>query len=516
LGIIQKQAIKGTVYTYIGAFLGLINMVILFPTILSPNEVGLVSILLAYAMILSQFGSLGFNGVTTRMFPYFKTKDNKHNGYLFLLVIVTLIGFLLVSGIFLFLKPVLFENNNAGEDAQLLLKYFFYIIPILFFTLLFNAFDHYNKVLFNAVRGTVLREFVARLLILVAIILYVSGILNFDEFLFAYFCAFCSPTLIISFLLIKDKQFNLRPNFKFLTKDMKKTLISVSLFGLISSATGIMTLNIDKIMIKDMLEGLSLSSVGIYATAFYFGTLMILPARSLSKISSAIVADSWKNNDIENINKIYYKSALAQLTIGLFLLIGIWGNIDNILSLLPDKYEAGKYVILLISLAYLMDMASGVGGAILVTSRKYRVHAVFTIILITLLIVTNYILIPKYQIIGAAMASLISKLVYNFIRFIYLKYRFKLQPYDYKSILVIIVALAVYGITYLIPHFSSFYIDIIVKNDAITVFYLDIIIRSIIITTLFVALILSLKISEDINNSFKEYWNKFKSILTKS
>jgi len=497
LGIIQKQAIKGTIFTYIGAFLGFVNAVILFPRILGTDQIGLISILLAYAMILSQFGSLGFNSVSTRMFPYFRTSDNKHNGFLFLLVVATLVGFVVVSGFFLLLKPILFENNVGEDGSQLLLKYFFYIIPILFFTLFFNAFDHYNKVLFNAVRGTFLREFVSRLLIFAAIILYVFDILSFDEFLFAYVFAFCSPAIIILMLLIKDKQFNLRPNLRFLNKDMKKTLLSVGLFGLISSATGIITLNIDRIMIESIID---LSSAGIYATAFYFGTLMILPARSLNKISSAVIADSWKNNDLDNINKIYYKSSLIQLTIGLFLLVGIWGNIDNIIFIMTEKFEAGRYVVFFISIAYLCDMASGVGGTILVNSKKYRVHAVFTLILIALLIVTNLILIPKYHIVGAAIASLISKFIYNLIRFVYLKYRFKLQPYDYKSILVIVIAIAVYGLTYLIPDFSNFYIDIIIRSTAITL--------------LFAVLIISLKVSEDINSSFNEYYSKLKALLT--
>ncbi len=498
MGIIQKQAIKGTVYTYIGAFLGLINVVILFPRILSTDEIGLINILLAYAMVLSQFGSLGFNSATTRMFTYFKTDDNKHNGFLFLNLIVSLVGFLLVLGVFMLLKPILLSNNDNADSSQLLFKYFFYIVPLLFFTLFFNAFDHYNKVLFNAVRGTFLREFVPKVLILIVIILYVFDFLNFSQFVFSYVCAFCSPSVIIMILLIKDKQFNLRPNFKFLTKDMKKTLLSVSLFGIITSAIGIVILNIDRIMIERML---GLSSAGIYATSFFFGTFIILPARSLNKISSAVISDSWKNNDIENINKIYYKSTLTQLIIGSFLLIGIWGNIDNIIILMTEKFEAGRYVILFVSLAFFTDMASGVSSAILTNSKKYRIQAVFLIIMILLLISANFILIQKYHIVGAAIALFISKFIFNLIKYFYLWYRFKLQPFDYRSLLVIIIAISVYGITYLIPEFELFYIDIIVRSSAITL--------------LFGVLIFSFKISEDINNGFIEYLHKLMSIFNK-
>ncbi len=496
MGIIQKQAIKGTLYTYLGVFLGFVNTTILFTRILTKEEIGLISILVAYSLILAQFGSLGFNSTTTRMFSYFRTKDNKHNGYLFLLVVVTAIGFILSLAAFYFFKPMLIAGKQNAEGGRLLIEYFYYIIPITLFTLFFNALDTYNKVLFNAVRGTFLKEFLSRLLILISIIMYSFDIIDFNSFVFAYVVAISSPAVIIMFLLIKDKQFCLKPDFGLLTKDMKKTLFSVSLFGIIAGASGIITLNIDRIMIGKMI---GLEEVGVYATAFFFGTFIVLPSRALLKISSAVISESWKNNDLENLNIVYKKSTLIQLIIGSYLLIGIWGNIDNIIEIMTKNYEQGRYVILFIALAYLTDMASGVAGSILGNSHKYRLQAFFMLIMILLLILANFILIPMYQIVGAAIASFIAKFAFNLIRYFYIWYRFKLQPFDYRSLIVIGISLFTYGITYLLPQISTYYVDILIRGTAISI--------------IFGCLIYFLKISDDINNSIAEYIKKISLLL---
>jgi len=129
LGVIQKQAIKGTIYTYLGALVGFITAIILFPRILGPEKTGLINILIAYSLIVAQFASLGLNSTTTRMFSYFRSTDNKHNGYLFLLVIITLIGFIITTIIFYLLKPTLIAGKEEAEGGTLFVLVLFIHYP---------------------------------------------------------------------------------------------------------------------------------------------------------------------------------------------------------------------------------------------------------------------------------------------------------------------------------------------------------------------------------------------------
>ncbi len=492
MGIIQKQAIRGTIYLYLGVIVGFITTVLLYPRIFSTAEIGLIRLLVAYSAIFSQFASLGFPRVTTMLFTYFRDYKNKHHGFLFIALMVTLIG-LIISLILVFsLKSFIL---GKGDDKSMLFSdYYYYIIPLIVFSLFFVLFDTYYKVLYNSVQGIFLKEFLQRIFILTASILFLFGYLDFSEFLIIFLVSFFLPTFILLLLLLKDKQFFLKPDFGFLTKDFTKRMINVGIFGILTSFSSILVLNIDSIMINALID---IENTGIYAITFYFGSVILIPSRALRKISSVIIADSWKNDDINTINTIYYKSCLNQVIIASLLFIGIWGNIHNIFNdnLLPKAYESGKYVIFFISLASLFQMGGGMSNMILFTSKHYRVHTYFMILLIILLIVTNLILIPVIGITGAALASAVSFLLFNAIKFIYLRQKFSFTPYDYKTVLVLVVAAAVYGISLLIPHFENYIVDIIIRSVIIAIIYLTVIVL--------------MKLSDEITANFNEIMHKF-------
>ena len=369
MGIIKKQSIYGTIYTYTGAILGFVITSVLYTRILAKNEIGLLNILLAYAGIYGQVATLGMNNTITRMFSYFRSKDdNYHNGFLFLAFIITMLG-LILSLLAFFLTTSMIVNENS---SPLLGQYYLYIIPLIIFPFLFfKLFDSYSKVLFKATRGIFLKEVLTRIFVLIAIVLYGMGLISFDQLVALYVFSYCFPTLVILVQLILDKQFKLKPDFKMLDKKMIQTIASVSLFGIIISATGEIILQIDKIMIEKFID---LNAVGVYAISFFFGAMVILPSRSVIKISSAVIAESWKNNDLENIRKIYSKSSLTQLIIGLFVFMGIWVNIDNIIMIMTRDFSGGKYVIFFIGIMYLLEMGTGVGHIILANSSRYRMQ----------------------------------------------------------------------------------------------------------------------------------------------
>ncbi|MCK4662955.1 MAG: oligosaccharide flippase family protein [Bacteroidales bacterium] len=485
MGLIEKQTIKGTVYTYIGAALGFINISLLFPKILLANQIGLLSILVAYSMLLSQFGNLGFTSATVRLFSYFRNKKKNHNGFLFLSICVSLVGFFITLIIFLVIKPSLIKNSV--DNSQLLGNFIYYVIPLTFFTLFFNSLDVYYRALYNAIIGVFLKEFLSRVLIFISVFLFFLNLIDFEQFVFCYILSLSLPTLIIIVSLIKEGNFNLRPQLNFLTKDLTKSLASVSLFGILGGFAGIIIVNIDRIMIERML---GLSSTGIYTIAFYFGTLIILPFRSLIKISSAVIADAWKDNNKKIIYTIYYKSAINQLVIGIFIFIGIWANIHNIFKILPAPYESGRYVIFFISLAYLFDMSTGAAVSIVANSKYYRYQTLFLLLLVVLVVISNFILIPKFGIVGAALASALSKFIYNLIRYLFIYFKFQFQPYNIKFLYILLIGAVSYFAGYIIPEFSNYVIDIFIRSIAISI--------------IFISLILILKISEEANKKFKE------------
>ena len=466
MGIIKKQSISGTIYSYIGVVLGFVTTGLLYPLLFSTEEVGLLRILVSYSLLFAQFAGLGITTVTVKLFPYFRDYERKHHGFLGLALLVSGVGLLISISTFILFKDTILDSGKTGAD--LFTQYFYYIVPLIISTLLFNVFDTYYRVLYNAVKGIIYKEVIQRVLILLVIILFSINTIDFHQAVILYTIALIAPSILLFLSLIYNKQLFLMPDLSFVDTKLARKMINIGAFGIIASFSGVLSMTIDSIMVERILD---LSSLGIYTITFFFGTLILVPLRTMGKISSVVIADAWRVNDLKIIDIIYKKSSISLTVIGLLLLIGIWGNVDNVFQIIPIKYLPGKYVILLIGIASLFDIALGISPHIIVNSKYYRYLSYFLIFFAILLIITNYIFIPIYGIVGAALATLISKLIYNLIKFIFLYRKFKLQPFNYKILLLYIIGFFAYWVSTLLPQQPNYIVDILLRSSIITIIY---------------------------------------------
>ncbi len=481
MGIVFKQSVKGTIFVYAGLVLGFITTGILFPRIYSPEQIGLIKIILAYSSLVATLGTLGINGATIRLFPWFRNPEKKHNGFLALILITGFAGFALTAILLLLLKPVLF--GMSVQKSILVARYFDLLFFMIFFQIYFSILDSYYNALYNSVHGTYLKEVFQRILVIILIGLFYFDLINFHQFLILYVVAFCLPTLYITLTLIREKQFSLRPDFGFIDRQMALSIISVSLFSILNGFSLLVIQNIDVIMINSMI---SLDSAGIYTICFFFGVVVSMPARSLYRIANIVAADAWKNSDMKTIDDLYRKSCITMFIFAMYIFLGMWVNIDSIFRIIGPDYILGKWVIFFIALGSLLDMATGANSSILGTSPYYRVQTWMLILLVILIIVANLILIPLFGITGAAIGSAGAITLLNLMRyyFLYVKYRF--QPYDIKFLYVIIIGAISYVVSAIIPDMQNFLVDIAVRSSVLTL--------------LFFLPVYFLKISEDITS----------------
>src|SRR5690606_15459578 len=145
------------------------------------------------------------------------------------------------------------------------------------------------------------------------------------------------------------------------------------------------------------------------------------------------------------------KSSLNQLILGGLVYILIWASIDNFYALQKDEYALGKFVFLFLGLSQIINMAFGVNGIIINVSKYYRFDTVTSILLACFTIVTNFIFIPIYGITGAAMATTLSILIFNVVRYKYLLNKINIQPFSLKTLGVVIILITGFAVTYILP-----------------------------------------------------------------
>jgi O-antigen/teichoic acid export membrane protein len=300
--------------------------------------------------------------------------------------------------------------------------------------------------------------------------------------------ALALPTFYIMITLIREKQFSLKTNFRFLNRQMTLSIVSMAVFSILNGFSTLIIQNVDVIMVNSI-KGLS--AAGVYSICFFFGIVVSLPARSIYKIVNIVSAEAWKNNDMKTISDIYEKSCLTLFIIGMLLFLGIWVNVDNIFHILGAEYFPGRWVIFFIGFGSLVDMATGANSSVFGTSKYYKVQTAFLLLLVVFIIISNLILIPKFGITGAAIGSAGSITILNILRYLFLYIKFKLQPYTIRFVYVILIGALAYFITSQIPVFSNFIIDILI--------------RSTVMASLFCFPVYFLKISVDINAKADEF-----------
>jgi O-antigen/teichoic acid export membrane protein len=146
-----------------------------------------------------------------------------------------------------------------------------------------------------------------------------------------------------------------------------------------------------------------------------------------------------------------------------------------------------------VGLAVLIDIFVGLNSEIIVNSPKYKFDPLFNVILLFVSVLMNYLLVPVLGGVGAALAAVTSFFTFNFIKWLFIVIQFKMQPVDYKQLIVILIALITYFIGNSIPILSNTFLDIFIRSTAATVIY--------------AGLTLILKVSPDLNERYAVYKN---------
>lgn len=499
MGIIKRQTIQSSVYTYAGVAVGFLTQGLFFPHLFSKAEIGLLTLLVSLSQVLTQASVLGLNSAGGRYFTYFRDADRQHNGYLLISLITMLAGFgISVAGLWL-ARPLVLAHY--GTASPLFVDYYYLLIPLTLFSLLFSVFDNYARLLYNPVTGVLLQQFGLRLLILVAGGAYWLNWLTFDLFMYAWLTAFLLTAVLMIAQVVRENAFFLNHQYVFVPAKLRTDIIRYSVLSLATGLSSQIILTVDKVMISNKL---GLDDTGIYGTASYFAAVIAVPATALYKVSGALIADSWKTNDLDNIRMIYRKSCLNQLVAGCLVFVGVAANLPGVFRFLPAGYEAGYYVILWLGLGKLLDMATGVNGMILSTSRYYVYDSLFFIGLIFITIAVNNWLIPQYGITGAAIGAALATGLFNLARTLFVGFAFRMQPFTWHNAAVIALGLVVWWVAVQFPYPAP--------TVPIWQTLLDMAWRSALITGLFVGGILGLNLSPDASSMAATIWQRIRRV----
>lgn len=508
MGVVVRQSIKGSIMNYLGVIVGFFTTFFIVTKYLTTEEVGLTRVLVDASILLSGLAQLGTSTSAMRYYPYFKDEKERDHGFFGWSVIIPFVGFIIFSILFfVFKQPI---ENYFSQNSELFVDYIYFVIPMSFFMTYLLVFETNSNLLMRIVIPKFIREVGIRIMTLVVYLLYAFDIISLDGMVISLCFTYGIATLlnIIYLFSLKKVSFKIEPAY--VSKWLRKDFIFYTLFLIATSLAG----NLIPVLNTFFVSGkLGLAVAGINTIAVYIASIVEIPYRSLAAISRPHISQGMKDNNMLEVNNMTKNVSLHQFMASMFIFFLIWINIDLVYALIPNGnvYDEAKFVVLILSAVKIINTSLNVGATVLSYSKYYYYSLIFTVILTVTAIYMNIKLIPIWGMEGAALASLISYIVYYTFLLTFVNWKIKVSPLSMKELYTVIIILSLFAIdwllqTYMSKHLiSMFGVELIGK-------ILDSVVRTSVLSVLGIVIIYKSKISKQVNDIIDKFLSMLKLI----
>ena len=155
------------------------------------------------------------------------------------------------------------------------------------------------------------------------------------------------------------------------------------------------------------------AQVGLYAAADRASYIVVMPISALNTIFAPLIAEYYVRGEHEqlvNLSRVVTKWSFS-LSLPAFLCFCIFH--DAILSIFSRGYTAAGAVLIILSFGNLISAGTGSTGTSLVMTGHSRVMLANTVVAITVNIGLAFLLVPRFNIIGAALAAALADVILN-------------------------------------------------------------------------------------------------------
>ncbi|GJM30114.1 MAG: polysaccharide biosynthesis protein [Cyclobacteriaceae bacterium] len=156
-----------------------------------------------------------------------------------------------------------------------------------------------------------------------------------------------------------------------------------------------------------------LADVGIYSVILTLSNIGNMGFVALRSISNPIFAELHHQKNFDELRR-YYQTInrwSVSFNIPIFLLIVIFP--DNILQVFGDEFSAGTTGLIILALGTLFNASTGACGALLNMSGYSKMNFYNSVVYLMTTLALDFLLIPKYGLVGAALAGSLTYVIIN-------------------------------------------------------------------------------------------------------
>lgn len=440
-------AAKGGGYSMVGRiFANVARLAITFilARILGAEGYGLYNLASMTATIAGGLALFGLDTAAVRYIAAFRSQRDEEGiwGTIQITLGLTFVFSIMVAaGLYVLANPIAIELFSEPELAPLL-RLSSIFVPLVALNVTFPAVTRgFKEKMYYTVMGEIILKTAFRLII--TIILAVIG-LNVVGALVTYGLPEAFAIILLIYYL-NSKMFSLKRPLRQARYEFKSILAfsaPIYLSKLLLTFKG---------QIQTVLVGAldSVTGVGIYTIASRFNLMGTMALSAITSATAPIFSELYTKNDLKQLGQIYQITTKWAFTFNLPIFLTMILFPEALMTIFGKSFVGGATALTILAWAAMVDAGTGLCGNILDMTGYTKLKFFNTFMQVISSIGLSFLLIPRWGIVGAATAALVSVCLVNGLRLLEVYILLKLQPYSLsfiKPVTASIVAAAIIGL----------------------------------------------------------------------
>jgi len=414
---------------------------------LSQSDVGTFTLVQSIINISLIFVLLGMHRSLDRFIPIFDTSGDKGKikSLLRLIFLFSISASALVAvGLYLwadYIGEVIFNDQILSQ----LIRITVISIPLLaVINIVIYAFAGYKELRYNVYLKQIL-EPVLRILFVLLLAMFGLGLIEWTWF---YILTLVITSIASIWLLFKNIIKPLKNE-----KSIKIDFLEIIRYSWPISISSIL------IMVMGQIDYIILgiyhqtADVGVYRIYIQIAVLLKLVLGSMARIYKPVISELIPQGKGQEIKEVYIRVSKWVLSITLlgFLIVLLYG--DKVTGLLfTDAYAVYPSALILLALGTLINSAFGPEGMTLEAYGNTKLVMVNSLVALIINIGLGFLLVPKYGIVGAAIATAATMSISGLLGLLEIYYLYKMQPFSLDTLKYLgigaVTGLIFYGINF--------------------------------------------------------------------
>ena len=411
---LYKQSFISLFIKVLGAGLAFLFNILLARK-LGAGEVGIFFLCFTIVMIAVVIGRLGLDNVVLREIAKYaiNNKWGQLKGIFLYSVKITLMSSLLMSVLIFFSADFISDKLfNLPEMSKSLRMMCLIILPFALMLIISASLKGLKKI----AQATIIESFFIPFFSVFCLRFLVKDN-NLNQFLNYYVVIFITVLLLAVYFWKKN------------TKLIREKASSFSMKKILNSSIPLLWVA-SMLFVNSWADRIFLGiystpeDVGVYSIAIKVAMLVGFVLVAVNSASSAKFSEFYQSNNIKELSNYCTKSTNLMATISFPFLILLILFSDQILNIFGSDFIIGSTVLVILCFGQFINVATGSVGQILAMTNREKLLRKSILIGVISNIILNFILVPLYNINGAAIATSVSWMVSTIFAFYYVRKEF--------------------------------------------------------------------------------------------